>query len=331
MWGAMARRQRWSVWVLQGAHAGDNAQARSLAHLLGADFTLKQLTFTHFRHVPNVLLRDSLASIDRAKSASLEPPFPDLVIGVGRRSVPAALWIKKQSGGRTKLVHMGRPRAPSAWFDLLITTPQYGLPAGPNVIELPLPLTSERPVSAEEIAIWEKRFAALPRPWTGVLVGGSRFPAVIGEKGAARLAKMVSAMPGSTLISTSPRTAPAEIDALAKGLTGPHYLHRWARGGENPHQAILALADKFVVTSDSISMLAEAWRTGKPVERFQLDRSPWGITWQAKSGLGAFLARNGLFTPPRDPDLVKVPRGPISEREIVERIESLMAGGSPPA
>jgi mitochondrial fission protein ELM1 len=176
MWGAMAIRQRWSVWVLQGAHAGDNAQARALAHLLGADFALKQLVFTPFRHVPNVFLRSNLASIDRAKSASLEPPFPDLVIAVGRRSVPAALWIKKQSGGRTKLVHIGRPRAPAAWFDLLITTPQYGLPGGPNVIEMPLPLTSERPVSAEEISAWEKRFADLPRPWTGVLVGGSRFP-----------------------------------------------------------------------------------------------------------------------------------------------------------
>ena len=79
----MAMRQRWSVWVLQGAHAGDNAQARALAHFLGAEFVLKQLFFTHFRHVPNVFLRSNLASIDRAKSASLEPPYPDLVIAVG--------------------------------------------------------------------------------------------------------------------------------------------------------------------------------------------------------------------------------------------------------
>ncbi len=323
-------RQRWSVWVLQGAHAGDNAQARALAHLLGVEFTLKQLYFTPFRHVPNVLLRGNLASIDRVKSASLEPPFPDLVIAVGRRTVPAATWIKKQSQGRTKLVQMGRPRAPSDWFDLLITTPQYGLPAGPNVIELPLPLTSEKAAPEAEIALWSERFLKLPRPWTGVLVGGSRFPAVIGEEGAGRLAKAISALPGSALVSTSPRTAPAEIEALAKGLSGPHYLHRWRRGGENPHQAILALADKFVVTSDSISMLAEAWRSGKPVERFQLDRSPWGITWQAKTGFGAFLARKGILTPPRDPDLVKVPQTPISEREIVERVESLMTGGSRP-
>lgn len=322
----MAMRQRRSVWVLQGAHAGDNAQARALAHLLGIEFTLKQLFFTPFRHVPNVFLRHSLASIDRAKSASLDPPFPDLVIAVGRRTVPAAMWIKRQSGGRTKLVHLGRPRAPSAWFDLLITTPQYGLPSAPNIVELPLPLTSEKPVSESEIALWKGRFSKLPRPWTGVLVGGSRFPAVIGEEGAAKLGRQVSAMEGSALISTSPRTAPAEIDALAKALNGPHYLHRWARGGENPHRAILALADQFVVTSDSISMLAEAWRSGRPVERFQLGRSPWGITWQAKTGLGALLARKGLLTPPRDPDLVKVPQSPISEAEIVERIESLMTG-----
>jgi len=326
MWEAMAIWQEKPVWVLQGAHAGDNAQARALAHLLGVEFTLKQLHFTHFRHVPNVFLRDSLASIDRQKSASLERPFPDLVIGVGRRTVPASMWIKKRSGGRTKLVHMGRPRAPSGWFDLLMTTPQYGLPAAPNVIEMPLPLTSEKPVAEAEIALWKERFSALPRPWTGVLVGGSRFPAVIGEEGATRLGKKVSAMEGSALISTSPRTAQMEIEALAKALRAPHYLHRWSRGGENPHQAILALADSFVVTSDSISMLAEAWRSGKPVERFQLDRSPWGVTWQAKTGLGAFLARNGLLTPPRDPDLVKVPQSPISERAIVERIESLMKG-----
>lgn len=324
----MAMRQRWSVWVLQGAHAGDNAQARALARLLGTEFTLKQLFFTHFRHVPNVFLRSNLASVDRPKSSPLEPPYPDLVIAVGRRSVPVALWIKKQSGGRTRLVQMGRPRAPSAWFDLLITTPQYGLPSAPNVLELPLPLTTERPVPEDELALWRSRFADLPRPWTGVLVGGSRFPAVIGEKGAERLAKTVSAMPGSALISTSPRTAPAEIEALAKGLTGPHYLHRWSRGGENPHLAILALADRFIVTSDSISMLAEAWRSSEPVERFQLDRSPWSITWRAKTGLGGWLAHNGILSPPRDPDLVKVPQAPISEREIVERIELLMAGPS---
>jgi len=322
---AMTQGRNWSTWVLQGAHAGDNAQARALAHLLGVEITLKQLYFTHFRHVPNVLLRASLANFDRARSAPLSPPYPDLVIAVGRRSVPVARWIKTQSGGKTRLVHIGRPRAPSAWFDLLITTPQYGLPPAPNVIELPLPLTQERQVSDEERALWSERFAHLPRPWTGVLVGGSRFPSVLGVEGARSLGKAISDLPGSALISTSPRTSRQEVDALAAALTSNHYLHRWVRGGENPHQAILALADRFLVTSDSISMLAEAFATGRPVERFQLARSPLGISWSAKSGFAAWLARNGLVSPPRDPDRVKLPDKAIADWEIVERIESLMS------
>lgn len=321
---AMTKGRNWSTWVLQGAHAGDNAQARALAHLLGVEITLKQLYFTHFRHVPNVFLRASLASLNRAQSAPLDPPYPDLVIAVGRRSVPVALWIKAKSGGKTRIVHMGRPRAPSGWFDLLITTPQYGLPPRPNVIELPLPLTQERPVSDEDRRLWSERFAHLPRPWTGVLVGGSRFPSVFGIEGARRLGKAVSDFPGGALVSTSPRTSPQEVDALAAVLTGKHYLHRWSRGGENPHQAILALADRFLVTSDSISMLAEAAATGRPVERFQLARSPLAVSWSAKSGFAAWLARQGLVSPPRDPDLVTVPGSEHSTEQIIERIELLM-------
>jgi mitochondrial fission protein ELM1 len=320
----MTKGRNWTTWVLQGAHAGDNAQARALAHLLGVEITLKQLFFTHFRHVPNVFLRASLASLDRARSAPFAPPYPDLVIAVGRRSVPVARWIKMQSGGKTRLVQMGRPRAPSGWFDLLITTPQYGLPPGPNVIQLPLPLTQERPLSDEDRALWSEHFGHLPRPWTGVLVGGSRFPSVLGIEGARDLGQAVSKLPGSVLVSTSPRTAPQEVDAMAAALTGKHYLHRWARNGENPHQAILALADRFLVTSDSISMLAEAFATGKPVERFQLARSPLAISWPAKTGFAAWLARNGLVSPPRDPDLVTVPDRAHSSEQIIERIESLM-------
>jgi mitochondrial fission protein ELM1 len=325
---AMTKGRNWSTWVLQGAHAGDNAQARALAHLLGVEITLKQLFFTYFRHVPNVFLRASLASLDRAHSAPLDPPYPDLIIAVGRRSVPAALWIKAQSGGKTRVVQIGRPRAPSGWFDLLITTPQYGLPPGPNVLELPLPLTQERPLSDQDRVLWSERFANLPRPWMGVLVGGSRFPSVLGLEGARSLGKAVSDVPGSALISTSPRTSPQEVDALAAALTGKHYLHRWARDGENPHQAILALADRFLVTSDSISMLAEAMATGRPVERFQLARSPLAVSWRAKSGFAAWLARNGLVSPPRDPDLVKLPGSEQSTEQIIERIESLMDRGS---
>jgi hypothetical protein len=43
-------------------------------------------------------------------------------------------------------------------------------------------------------------------------------------------------------------------------------LHRWRAGDpDNPYAAFLALADRVVVTEDSVAMLAEACRTGAPV------------------------------------------------------------------
>jgi hypothetical protein len=160
------------VWVLTGQRAGDNAQAIGIASALGAEMIEKPLVWSRARLLPNLLLGASLMSIDRHKSARLEPPWPDLVIGVGRRSVPVARWIKEQSVGRTKLVQLGRPRAPLRWFDLVVTTPQYALPRLPNVVEAPLPDLDE----------WRTRWQHLRRPLTALLMRGSKFPYVLDAK-----------------------------------------------------------------------------------------------------------------------------------------------------
>ena len=49
-------------------------------------------------------------------------------------------------------------------------------------------------------------------------------------------------------------------------------LHRWSAegGGENPYLGLLALADRFVVTSDSISMLVEVASLRRPLAIFDL-------------------------------------------------------------
>jgi hypothetical protein len=46
-------------------------------------------------------------------------------------------------------------------------------------------------------------------------------------------------------------------------------LYRWRRDDpDNPYLGFLALADEVIVTADSISMLAEAHATGRPVHMF---------------------------------------------------------------
>ncbi len=297
------------IWTLTGPRHGDNAQVRALAAALarraGAQVVEKPLAYGLLRWLPNLALRHGLAALDAASRKGLAPPWPDLVIGVGRRSVPVARWVAARAAG-APIVWLGRPRAPLKWFDLVITTAQYGLPPAANVLHIDLPLT-EPAEEAPEPDFWREKFSALPRPWTAVLVGGERWPVLFDAGAAHRLGQMVEAerqrTGGAWIVSTSPRTGVRQARALHEALEKPGYFYYWRPGmtaRENPHRALLALADRFIVTSDSASMIAEALRTGRPVCLFDLPRSRLAPAWRADGGLSGWLLRRGLLTPPRD-------------------------------
>ncbi len=296
--------ERKTIWVLQGARAGDNAQARELASLLDADAVTRELTFNALHHVPNVFLGASVATLTEHSRVLLQPPWPAMVIATGKRSAPVARWIKQQSQGATRLVHLGRPRAPLSAFDLVITTPQYALPAAANVIERNLPFATARDVDVAELGKWRRVWDGLPRPWVGVAVGNAKFPLRFGakdiEKFASNLNGLAKVINGSLLLMASPRTDHRLIEGIAKMLDVPHRSYGRFDRDNNPYQAALALADRFVVTSDSVSMLSEMMNTGKPVDVFELSTHPLRLQWSAKRGTAAWLSRHGFLQPPRD-------------------------------
>jgi mitochondrial fission protein ELM1 len=320
MMQAEPQRAQFLVWVLQGTREGDNAQARALAERLGAALVLKRLAWSRFHLLPNVLTGAGLLTLDRERSDSLSPPWPDAVIAVGRRTAPIAVWIKRQSEGRTRLIQLGRPRFPLGRFDLVITTPQYALPEGPNVVKALLPITGT--VAMPDSRLWQSRFSHLPRPWTGVLVGGSTFPFRLGRAEAVRLGEKLKAYQlrrqGSLLVSTSPRTDKDVALILAEAIGSNGHVHRWVSDAENPHRFILSEAERFIVTEDSASMLAEACRSRKPVEIHELPRLPLPLSWQGESGPAAFLASAGLLSPPRDTRKLR--------DEIIERGHARLLG-----
>jgi hypothetical protein len=287
------------LWVLLGARAGDNAQAVLLAERVGGAFETKQLGFNALHHLPFWGLGASLASLTEGARAAIAPPWPDMAIAAGRRSVPAARHIRKASHGKTKLVHIGRPRAPLDLFDLVVTTPQYGLPAAPNVVELPLPLVAARPEPEETMDFWREAWRDLPRPWTALAVGAGKYPLRMDRPAIADLGRKLAALPGGLIAMASPRTEEWVLPMLADTLAIPARFYPWGQG-QNPYRTALALADRIVVTSDSLSMLAEAVASGKPVSVFKLPLSPLHVSWQARHGLAAWLARRGLLHPPRN-------------------------------
>lgn len=263
------------IWILLGARHGDNQQLVAIADALRLPYRAIGLRFNALaRLAPPLLLAHSRASW-RA-DAELAPPWPKMVLAAGRKSVPAALWIRRRSAGRTRLVHVNRPWAPLAWFDLVVTTAQYALPARVNVVTHLLPFVPV-PAPVPWPSALAERAAALPRPWTAVLLGGASRPCVFDDDAAARLGALVEAEVraggGSAWLLESPRTPRSATTLVEHALSVPAHVARWGDGA-NPYRPLLVAADRFVVTADSASMLAEALLTGRPVTPFELPTRP---------------------------------------------------------
>lgn len=278
------------VWVLLGHRTGDNNQLLRLAGELGLPFRSIVLNYNALRSIPAKLLGSSLGSLDRDSRAQIHPPWPRLVLGIGNRSVPAALAIRRLSGGTSKLVRLGNPRRDPSNFDLVITTSQYAVRDAPNVLRLPAAIgTAPFVEPTREEKDW---LAKLPRPHRLLLIGGDTFMWTLPAATVAKAAKRLREKDGGSVIAVrSARTGGALQTAVAKALEGSEHGLVW---GRFPRYAMLLHdPDEIIVSADSVAMLSDAISTGKPVGIIEPEMTP----------LGRFLyslARIGPAVPVRD-------------------------------
>lgn len=298
-WLAVLMKAMPIIWVLKSFRAGDNAQALALAQRIGGIVVEKQMAFNRLAMLPNFLTGSSIRMLTNEARSLLAGPWPELVIATGRRTAVIALWIKKQSADKTKIVQLGRPRLPLHMFDLVITTPQYGLPAGDNILHLPLPFVAVRKTPTDS---FRDHWKHLPKPWIVAVVGGPKFPLKLGRAelsafgvAVARLAKEKSA---SVILLSSPRSPLDSLSIVSEKITRPKWLP--SPGQPNAYGVALTSGDLFCVTSDSVSMVAEMLMTVKPVYVHQLPESPLMPHWNANSGIFAKLAGKGILSPPRN-------------------------------
>ncbi|MEM8949238.1 MAG: ELM1/GtrOC1 family putative glycosyltransferase [Pseudomonadota bacterium] len=301
------------VCVLFGTTRGDNAQLMILAQALGWPFEVKGDVDNVPMTIVDRVARAAGMRLRRNKPLLSSLLWPDLILITGGRRVIDSERIKAMSEGRSKIVCVGRPWADLDLFDLVVTTPQYRLPERPNILmnTLPLNLPSDEALSsaADE---WRHEIVHLPKPWITVLVGGNsgscRFTEDTGRKLAAKANDLAEATGGSLLISTSGRTPKAAADAMFATIDAPHVTFRWDKAARrNPHLGFLALADRFVITSDSASMAAEAIASGRPVSIFEVPirkRSRWMTRPRDPDSMFERLRRSatikGLWVPARD-------------------------------
>jgi mitochondrial fission protein ELM1 len=262
-----------AVWVLHDGKAGMASQALGLAEATGFPFIEKRLAirFPWSALPPEFWFLPFHAAGDAG--ARLVPPWPDLIIACGRNSAMPALAIKRASGGRTVAAQIQNPSVGNTEFDLFVV-PEHDRLRGPQVI---VTRGAVHRVTPARLAAERRRFpalAAMPRPILSVLIGGTNkaYRLSLQRLGeiAELLADILRAGGGSALVTPSRRTGEAGLTLLCDRLKGVS-ASVWDGSGENPYFAYLALADAFLVTADSVSMISEAAATGKPVHILGLD------------------------------------------------------------
>jgi len=260
------------IWAVGDGRAGIDNQvlglAEAVARLVPAEIVQKRIGWKGYLDPLPARLNPAPAWGLSSGSSRFEPPWPDLWIAAGRASLPLSIRMRRRSRGKTFVVQLQDPRLPARLFDL-VAPPRHDERSGTGVFVItgsPHRVTPER--LAEGRAAFAAEIDALPHPRIAVLIGGRSkafdiSPAraeVLGEQ----LERMARSSGGSVLATFSRRTPGGARGIISRKLSGvPGWV--WDGAGENPYFAFLGAADAFVVTEDSINMVAEAASTGKPI------------------------------------------------------------------
>ncbi|WP_241911817.1 mitochondrial fission ELM1 family protein [Telmatospirillum siberiense] len=283
--------------MLADDRAGNVAQALGVAEALAEPFVVRTIAYDRRGGWHNLFKGAGLMGVAPASREALAPPWPDLVLGAGRRTAPIGRWIKHRSSCR--LVQLMDPGWPGRSECDLIVVPRHDDALDrPNIFRILGSCHRVVPaVLAAEKAKWRERLACLPGPYLTVVVGGATkgkpFGADRGRQLAAGVRALHEGMGGSILVTTSRRTPPEVVDVLLADLPEPRYFFRWREGEENPYLGFLALADRVVVTGDSMTMCSEACANGGPVYIF----SPPGLVSGKHARLHASLFAEGYARP----------------------------------
>jgi len=286
-----------STWVLLGDKAGDNRQVQIIEEALGWPCEHKHIQVLDRFVYGKPRVGPTLYHIDRERSAPLEPPWPDLIITSGRRPANVALWIRRQSRGHTRIVLVGKPSGMMKEFALIVASSENQFPPLARTVSIALPLMRVDAQAVETArAAWEARMAGLPRPLVAILVGGPTNPFVYNRRAGRRLVELarqvVRETGGTPYVTTSRRTPPRTVAALRAGLPDQGRLFVWgSEGEENPYLGLLAHADGFAVTGDSISMITEIVRLHRPLAIIPLPTGVVGTADQLRRSFARWLFR----------------------------------------
>jgi hypothetical protein len=213
------------------------------------------------------------AALEEDQRELLAPPWPDLWIAAGRRSIPYSRRMRAITRGKTMVVQTQDPKVPLGPFDLVIPPEHDGL-TGKKVFPI---LGAPTWFAADKILEAQNRFHRLKaEEGQKVLIslgGDSRTHTFAEDNAAAIEAAITELAPGRRFWITASRRTPQHIRmrfrALAHKLGGMFWENE-QRDGPNPYLAFLSMCDVALVTEDSANMISDPAFFAKPTYMLKL-------------------------------------------------------------
>jgi mitochondrial fission protein ELM1 len=293
------------AWILSDGKNGHLNQSLGVAEALGVPYEIVPVQHTGW--APYVRWIDPFLG-DRTR---FPDGMPDLLLGAGNATVALARALKLRFP-KIFAVQMMRPAGGAFPFDVVAVPAHDKVRETEQVIittGAPNRITPQTLAQAAEA--WRARLAHTGTRRLGVLIGGASKHAPFTEADARELAAGVFALKkagGFGLMVTVSRRTGEEQSALLRHMLAGQDVFFWDGQGDNPYQAILALADALVVTGDSVSMVSEGCTAGKPVH-------VWGMPRYAKgklSRLYQLLSEQGRIAP-LGSALFEAPQQPLAD------------------
>lgn len=323
MSSSLKNNPRTKIWVLVDNRIGNANQALALASKLNNSYEVKNITYNQFAKLPNFLLALKPIHVTGSLLNNLgSSNLPKLIISSGRRTAALAVYLKRLSKGKSKIVQIMQPNLDPKYFDLMVL-PQHDnyKNSSPKMVRILGALNNIQDYMDDREALLQNYYPEL-KNFIAVMIGGSNKKAVFTLRNATILKDILKNLyqhHSLPLFITFSRRTPKQVKTVFKEeFLWPHVIYDPQDNLPNPYPAILGAAEYIITTADSISMSSEAASTGKPIyifcpDNFCLPKHKFFIQQLLDLGIVKKLENNIDF-------LVKYNYEPLREIDRVAQI-----------
>jgi uncharacterized protein len=263
------------ILILADERVGTYSQSIALAKESGLDYEIIFLEYNFLKALPNLFFSESLirlkkTSIEKLSSLNYAPKY---IISAGRKTAPIALFLKRKYNFLSKIIQIMRPEISLKKFDFVIV-PEHDEPKAPYPKNLILSIGALTKIERNnDQKIYEKfqvQFENFQKPIIALLIGGSTKKTQFLLKSAQELINQVLIIKknmNATLIIVNSRRTDVKINNFIKKINEENlvFFDYNEIKESNPFGLIINVADFFIISGDSVSMISQCCSTGKSV------------------------------------------------------------------